>query len=88
LEIATIPKSTTLAKPGEPARTDKDFRLFARATGRWAKKVCENLPYFGPSPEPQKGFDEWLDKKDAREHCLQVTDDYFELVENPEEQAP
>jgi len=87
LEVATIPKSTTLAKPGKPTKRHKDFRLFAHSTGRWAKKVCAELHYFEPRSEPQKPLDKWLDEKDASEHYWQVTEDYFERAANPDKKA-
>jgi len=45
-----------------------DFPLFPHATGRWAKKVCGKLRYFGKTavdPEGKAALDLWLEQKDA-----------------------
>ena len=57
-------KSTTLSKPGKPAKPHPDFPLFPHQTGRWAKKVLGKLHYFGPWSEPQNALEKWLDEKD------------------------
>jgi integrase len=44
-----------------------DFPLFPHATGRWAKKVCGKLRYFGKTaddPEGKAALELWLEQKD------------------------
>jgi integrase len=56
--------STTAVKVSKPR---PDFPLYAHATGRWAKKVCGKLHYFGKTaddPKGEKALDLWLDQKD------------------------
>src|SRR5688572_10387762 len=51
-----------------PVKPRKDFPLFAHASGRWAKKVCGHLAYFGRWDADAKGeaaLQQWIDQKDA-----------------------
>jgi len=57
-------KSTTAPGNGKPDKPRPDFPLFRQATGRWAKKVCGRLCYFGPWADPQKALNKWLDEQD------------------------
>ena len=57
-------KPTTRRKSGKP---HKDFPLFARASGRWAKKVRQKFRDFGKianDPQGQAVLAEWLRVKD------------------------
>lgn len=58
-----MPKS----KPTTPRKPRPDFPLFPHATGRWCKKVCGKLRYFGKvgtDPKGQAALDKWLEQKD------------------------
>ncbi|HTM54859.1 MAG TPA: tyrosine-type recombinase/integrase [Pirellulales bacterium] len=57
-------KSTLAARPSKPR---PDFPLFPHATGRWAKKVCGKLQYFGSwrdDPRGERAENNWSETKD------------------------
>ncbi|MGD0516586.1 MAG: hypothetical protein ABSA26_03540 [Thermoguttaceae bacterium] len=63
-----MPKFTTKARSGKPAKPRPDFPLSVHQTGRWFKKVRGRFVYFGKVADDPKGkvaLDKWLDQKDA-----------------------
>jgi integrase len=55
-------------KPKTPEKPHKDFPLFSRANGQWAKKVRGKIHQFGSwrdDPKGEKALERWLEEKDA-----------------------
>lgn len=62
--MAQSSDSTKTGKGERPKKPHPDFPLFAHQTGRWAKKVCGKMEYFGPWNDPQGALEKWIANKD------------------------
>jgi len=60
-------ESAANGKSTKPEKPTPDFPLFPHATGRWAKKICGHLVYFGPWRDPKGALEKYKREREDLE---------------------
>lgn len=58
------PKAKLTPADTRPPKPDKDFPLWLHPSGRWCRKIRQQVHYFGKADNPQAALEKWLDQKD------------------------